>query len=82
VSRSAEATRLLALELYREGKVSLGSAAELCHLPIERFMEFSCRHNVPLHSCNQYGVPVSRRSRFAAKARQAFALIPIARRSS
>ena len=47
--RSAEAIRLLALELYREGRVSLGSAAELCHLPIERFMEFSCRHNVPLH---------------------------------
>ena len=46
---SAAATRLLALGLYREDKVSLGSAAELCHLPIERFMEFSCRHNVPLH---------------------------------
>jgi predicted HTH domain antitoxin len=37
------------LELYREGKVSLGSAAEFCHLPIEQFMEFSGRHNVPLH---------------------------------
>lgn len=46
---SAEATRLLALELYREDRVSLGSAAELCHLPVEQFMELSGRHNVPLH---------------------------------
>jgi predicted HTH domain antitoxin len=46
---SAEATRLLALELYREDKVSLGRAAELCHLPTERFMEFAGRRNVPLH---------------------------------
>ena len=41
--------RLLALELYREDRVSLGRAAELCHLPIERFMEFAGRHNIPLH---------------------------------
>jgi predicted HTH domain antitoxin len=46
---SAAATRLLALELYREDRVSLGRAAELCHLPVEQFMEFSGRHNVPLH---------------------------------
>ncbi len=46
---SAEATRLLALELYREDRVSLGRAAELCHLPAERFMEFAARHDVPLH---------------------------------
>jgi predicted HTH domain antitoxin len=46
---SAEATRLLALELYRGDRVSLGRAAELCHLPIEQFMEFAGRHNVPLH---------------------------------
>ena len=46
---SAAATRLLALELYREDKVSLGSAAELCHIPVEQFMEFSGRHSVPLH---------------------------------
>ena len=46
---SAEATRLLALELYREDRVSLGRAAELCHWPAERFMEFAGRHNVPLH---------------------------------
>lgn len=46
---SAEATRLLALELYREDKVSLGRAAELCHMPFEQFMEFAGRHGVPLH---------------------------------
>ena len=46
---SAATTRLLALELYREDRVSLGSAAELCHMPVEQFMEFSGRHNVPLH---------------------------------
>ena len=46
---SAQATRLIALELFREDKVSLGRAAELCRLPIEKFMEFAGRHNVPLH---------------------------------
>ena len=48
---AVEATRLLALELYREDKVSLGRAAELCHTPVEQFMEFAGRHNVPLHYC-------------------------------
>ena len=48
-SLSVEAARLLALELYREGKVSLGRAAELCHTPLELFMEFAGRHEVPLH---------------------------------
>ena len=50
---SAEAVPLLALELYREDKISLGRAAELCQMAIERFMEFSARHNVPLHYGNQ-----------------------------
>jgi len=49
---SAETTRLLALELYREEKVSLGRASELCRIPVEQFMEFAAQHNVPLH----YGV--------------------------
>ena len=40
---AVEATRLLALELYREDKVSLGRAAELCHTPVEQFMEFAGR---------------------------------------
>ena len=46
---SAETTRLIALELYRQDRVSLGRAAELCHTPIEEFIEFASRHDVPLH---------------------------------
>jgi len=49
---SVEAARLLALELYREDKVSLGRASELCQMPLEQFMEFAAQHKVPLH----YGV--------------------------
>jgi predicted HTH domain antitoxin len=49
VSVEMEAVPLLALELYREDKISLGRAAELCQMAVERFMEFSARHNVPLH---------------------------------
>lgn len=44
---SQEAARLLALELYREDKVSLGRAAELCETPVAAFMEFAARHGVP-----------------------------------
>ena len=43
---------LLALELYRENKVSLGRAAEFCQTPIEQFMVFVGCHEVPLH----YGI--------------------------
>jgi predicted HTH domain antitoxin len=46
---SAETARLLALELYREDKVSLGRASELCQMPVEQFMEFAAQHNVSLH---------------------------------
>jgi predicted HTH domain antitoxin len=35
-----EAAKLLALELFRKDKVSMGRAAELCHMPLEAFMEF------------------------------------------
>jgi predicted HTH domain antitoxin len=49
---SAEASAVLALELYRQDKVSLGRAAELCELPVEQFMQFGAQHNVPSH----YGV--------------------------
>jgi len=47
-----EMAKLLALELFREDKISLGRAAELCHTPIEAFMEFAAKHDVPLH----YGI--------------------------
>lgn len=46
---SGETTRLLALELYREDRVSLGRAAELCQMPVEQYMEFAAQRNVPLH---------------------------------
>ena len=46
---SAEAAAVLALELYRQDKVSLGRAAELCQMSVEQFMEFAARHQVSLH---------------------------------
>jgi predicted HTH domain antitoxin len=49
---ATETAKLLALELFREDKVSLGRAAELCNTPIEAFMDFAAEHEVPLH----YGV--------------------------
>jgi predicted HTH domain antitoxin len=48
-NRSLDAARVLALELFREDKVSLGRAAELCETPVEVFMEFAALHDVPLH---------------------------------
>ena len=44
---SQEAARLLALELYREDKVSLGSAAELCQTPLAAFIDFAAKGAVP-----------------------------------
>jgi predicted HTH domain antitoxin len=46
-SLSEEAARLLALEVYREDKVSLGRAAELCQTPLAAFMDFAAKHGVP-----------------------------------
>ena len=46
-SLSEEAARLLALELYREDKLSLGRAAELCQTPVAAFMDFAAKHGVP-----------------------------------
>ena len=47
-----ETSKLLALELFREDKISMGRAAELCHTPLETFMEYAAAHEVPLH----YGI--------------------------
>ena len=44
---SQEAARLLALELYREDKISLGRAAELCETPVAAFIDFAAKHGVP-----------------------------------
>src|SRR5258708_40027071 len=46
-SLSQDAARLLALELYREDKVSLGRAAELSQTPLAAFMDFAAKHGVP-----------------------------------
>src|SRR5205085_7064556 len=46
---SREAAKLIALELFREDKISLGRAAELCQTPIEAFMDYVGNHGVPLH---------------------------------
>jgi predicted HTH domain antitoxin len=43
---SREAARLLALELFREERVSLGRAAELCQTPLAAFMDFVAAHEV------------------------------------
>lgn len=47
-----ETAKLLALELFREDKISMGRAAELCHTPLAAFMEFAAEHKVPIH----YGI--------------------------
>jgi len=44
---SEEAARLLALEFFREEKVSLGRAAELCSMPLADFMQFAADRGVP-----------------------------------
>jgi predicted HTH domain antitoxin len=41
-----DAARLLAVELFREDKVSLGRAAELCHTPLAAFMDFVAKRGV------------------------------------
>ena len=43
---SQATARLLALELYREDKVSFERAA-LCQTPLAAFMEFAAQHVVP-----------------------------------
>jgi predicted HTH domain antitoxin len=47
-----ETAKLLALELFREDKISMGRAAELCHTPLAAFMEFAADRKVPM----QYGI--------------------------
>ena len=37
----------LTLEFYREDKLSLGRAAELCQTPVAAFMDFAAKHGVP-----------------------------------
>ena len=46
---SREVAKLLTLELYREGSVSLGRTAELCGVSQAEFMQFAAEHEVALH---------------------------------
>ena len=46
---SRSAAKLIALELYREGRVSLGRASQLAGISLEDFMSFSASRDVPLH---------------------------------
>jgi predicted HTH domain antitoxin len=47
-SASLEVEKLLALELYREGSVSLGRAAELCGVSQAEFMQYDAEREVAL----------------------------------
>lgn len=59
---SQEAARLLALELYREDKVSLERAAELCQTPLAAFMDFAAQRAVPPLRYNHEDLEEERRS--------------------
>jgi predicted HTH domain antitoxin len=48
-STSDQAAKLLALELFREGRASLGRAAELAGVSVDEFMDFSGRRQVAIH---------------------------------
>jgi predicted HTH domain antitoxin len=43
----SDATRRLAVELFREDKVALGRAAELCHTPFSGLHGFRAKRGVP-----------------------------------
>lgn len=58
------ARHIMALELFREGRATLGKAAELAGLTIEQFMDFSSRREVPLN----YGLEDLEADRVVAKA--------------
>ena len=59
---SQEAARLLALELYRGDKVSMGRAAELCQTPLATFMDFAAKHRVPPLRYSNEDLEAERRS--------------------
>jgi predicted HTH domain antitoxin len=43
---SQETARIVALQLFREGTVSIGRAAELCSTPLAVFMDYAATHGV------------------------------------
>ena len=46
---SHSASKLIALELFRERRVSAGRAAELADVSLDEFLEFAARREVPMH---------------------------------
>jgi predicted HTH domain antitoxin len=44
---SQETAKIVALQLFRDGTVSLGRAAELCAIPLAAFMDYAASHGVP-----------------------------------
>ena len=46
---SRSVIKLLALELFREHRISLGKAAEFAGVSVEAFMEFAAERDVSLH---------------------------------
>jgi predicted HTH domain antitoxin len=50
---SRSASKLIALELYRERRVSAGKAAELAGVSLDEFLEFASRREVPMHYTQQ-----------------------------
>ncbi len=45
----AEAAAIVALEMFRQGTVSLARAAELCGQPLQSFLQFAAAHKVPMN---------------------------------
>jgi predicted HTH domain antitoxin len=60
--------RVLALELYREDKVSLERAAALCQTPLAAVMDCAAQHGVPLLRYNFEDLEQARRSTDPLKA--------------
>jgi len=48
-SPAQTAAKLIALELFREERVSLGKAAELAGMALDDFMTLTAEHAIPLH---------------------------------
>jgi len=65
---SLDTARLLALELYREDRISLERAAKLCATPLAAFMEFVAKHGVPPLKYSYEDLEEERRSSDGAEA--------------
>lgn len=46
---SHSAAKLIALELFRERRISAGKASEFAGMPLEAFLEFSAAREVPMN---------------------------------